>query len=53
MSMERVKNNLGFLIAGAILFGVAVNVYFELGITGGGKEPECLSTSTLLPLHGQ
>lgn len=52
MSLQRVKNNLGFLIAGAILFGVAVNVYFELGITG-GKEPECLSTSTSLPLLGQ
>lgn len=52
MSMQRVKNNLGFLIAGAILFGVAVNVYYELGITG-GKEPECLSTSTLLPLRGR
>ena len=52
MSLERVKNNLGFLIAGAILFGVAVNVYYELGITG-GKEPECLSTLTPLHLSGR
>lgn len=52
MSFQRVKNNLGFLIAGAILFGVAVNVYYELGITG-GKEPECLSTSTPLHLSGR
>jgi hypothetical protein len=52
MSFQRVKNNLGFLIAGAILFGVAVNVYYELGITG-GKEPECLSTSTFLHLRGR
>lgn len=51
MSLRRVKDNLGFLIAGAVLFGVAVNVYYELGITG-GKEPECLSTSISLPLLG-
>ena len=43
MSLTRVKNNLGFLIAGAILFGVAVNIYMELNITG-GNEPECRST---------
>lgn len=52
MSLKRVKNNLGFLIAGAILFGVAVNIYFELKNTG-GKEPECLSTSTSLHSYGQ
>jgi hypothetical protein len=45
MSFRRVKDNLGFLIAGAILFGVAVNVFYELGITG-GKEPECQYIST-------
>ena len=45
MSLKRIKNNLGFLLAGAILFGVAVNVYMELNNTG-GKEPECRSTLT-------
>lgn len=52
MSFQRVKNNLGFLIAGAILFGVAVNIYMELGVTG-GKEPECQSISTQSPLSGR
>jgi len=52
MSFLRVKNNLGFLIAGAILFGVAVNVYYELGITG-GKEPKCQYTSTVLHFSGR
>lgn len=42
----RLKRNLGFLIAGAILFGVVVNVYFEVYNTYGSKEPTCLSTST-------
>lgn len=45
MSLKRIKNNLGFLIAGAILFGVAVNVYMEFN-TIGGSEPECRSTLT-------
>lgn len=31
--IPRIKKNLGFLIAGAILFGVAVNVYFEIKVT--------------------
>lgn len=52
MSFQRVKNNLGFLIAGAVLFSVAVNVYYELGISG-GNNPTCPSTSIQLPLYGQ
>lgn len=51
MSMKRVKKNLGFLIAGAILFGVAVNIYYEIN-NNGGYEPECQSTSTQSPLFG-
>lgn len=45
MSLERIKNNLGFLIAGAILFGVAINVYIEIN-NNSNMEPVCLSTST-------
>lgn len=45
MSLKRIKNNLGFLIAGVILFGVAVNVYMELKGTE-AKEPQCQSIST-------
>lgn len=45
MSLRRIKNNLGFLIAGAILFGVAVNVYLEIN-NDNNREPVCLSTST-------
>lgn len=29
MSLQRIKRNFGFLIAGAVLFAVAVNVYYE------------------------
>ena len=52
MTILRVKDNLGFLIAGAVLFSVAVNVYYELGING-GTVPTCQFTSTPLPLSGQ
>lgn len=45
MSLKRVRNNLGFLIAGAILFGVAANIYYELNTTVDGNV-ECLCTST-------
>lgn len=43
MSLIRVRRNLGFLIAGAILFGVSVNVYYE--INAGKTEYECRYTS--------
>ena len=42
MTLNRIKRNLGFLLAGAILFGVAVNVYMELK-TPAAKETECRS----------
>jgi hypothetical protein len=42
MSLKSAKSNLGYLIAGAILFGVAVNIYLEFN-TKGGSEPECRS----------
>jgi len=45
MSLKRVKDNMGFLIAGAILFSVAINIYFEIGNTN-SKEPTCQYTST-------
>lgn len=45
MSLKRIRSNLGPLLAGAILFGVAVNVYLEVNNTG-GKEPECRYTLT-------
>ena len=45
MSFKRVKNNLGFLIAGVVLFGVVANVYIELKGTE-VKEPQCQFTST-------
>lgn len=44
MSILRIKQNLSFLIAGVILFGVVVNVYYELSNTTGAKEPQCQST---------
>lgn len=47
MSLYRVKSNLGFALAGAVLFGVLVNVFYELEINSeGGNDPVCLSTST-------
>lgn len=46
MTIIRLKKNLGFLIAGAILFGVALNVYLEVNSTMRGKEPQCLYTLT-------
>jgi hypothetical protein len=45
MSLKRIKNNLGFLLAGVILIGVVANVYMELKGTG-VKEPTCQSIST-------
>lgn len=45
MSLKRIKSNLGFLIAGAILFGVAVNVYMEFNNTN-ERKPECRSSLT-------
>jgi len=33
MSLKRIKRNFGFLIAGAVLFAVAINVYYELSST--------------------
>lgn len=45
MIPKTVKSNLGYLIAGAVLFGVAVNTYLELNKTR-GDEPECRSTLT-------
>ena len=45
MSLRRIKNNLGFLLAGAILMGVVANVYMELKGTE-AKEPACPSIST-------
>jgi hypothetical protein len=45
MSFRRVKDNMGFLVAGAILFAVAVNVYYEMS-NPNSKEPTCQFTST-------
>jgi hypothetical protein len=45
MSLKRVKNNMGFLIAGVVVFTVAINIYFEIGNTN-SKEPTCQSIST-------
>jgi len=45
MSLKRVKDNMWFLIAGAVLFAVAINIYFEIGNTN-SKEPTCQSIST-------
>jgi hypothetical protein len=45
MSLKRIKNNVGYLIAGVILFGVSANVYMEIqGTTA--KEPTCQFTLT-------
>lgn len=46
MTTGRIKKNLGFLIAGGILFGVAFNVYMEFNNLN-RKEPEC--RSSLIP----
>lgn len=46
MRFNRVRDNMGFLIAGAVLFAVAANIYFEINNTYGSKEPTCQSTST-------
>ena len=46
MSLRRIRNNLGFLLAGVILMGVATNVYMEIQGTK-VKEPTCQSISTL------
>lgn len=45
MSLRRIRNNLGFLIAGVILTGVVANVYMEFKGTE-TKEPQCQFTST-------
>ena len=45
MSLKRIKNNLGFFLAGAILFGVVVNVYMEFNNTN-ERQPECRFTLT-------
>jgi len=46
MSLKRIKNNLGFFLAGAILVGVVVNVYMEFNSDADGKEPKCLYSLT-------
>jgi hypothetical protein len=40
MSLKRIKRNFGFLIAGAVLFAVAVNVYYEFN-TADLEESKC------------
>ena len=40
----RLKKNLGFLIAGGVLFGVITNVYLEFFNVAGSADPECQST---------
>lgn len=45
MSLKSLKENLGFLLAGIILVGVAANVYLEFKNTG--SKTECLYLSTL------
>lgn len=46
MSARSFKRNFGYFLAGAILFAVAVNIFFEL--TGNNERPqECLYISTL------
>lgn len=40
----RIKNNVGFLLAGAVLFAVVVNVYFEIK-TVPEESLHCPSTS--------
>jgi len=42
---ERVRKNIGFLMAGAILVGVIFNVWYEIKSDAGGREP-CLCIST-------
>lgn len=37
MIMKRIKSNFGFLIAGAILFAVAINVYYEINSSNVGE----------------
>ena len=41
MSMKRIKSNFGYLIAGAVLFAVAINVYYELTTTEISEEVAC------------
>ena len=47
MILKRYKPNLGFLLAGAVLMGVAYNVYYEINIGTQGEEPTC--QFTLIP----
>lgn len=43
--VDRVKKNVGFLLAGAILIGVVFNVWWELNSAEKGSEPcPCIST---------
>jgi len=42
---KRIKKNLGFLLAGAVVAAVVVNVWHEIRSTEGGRDP-CLYTST-------
>ena len=44
--MYRIRRNVSFLLAGAILAAVAFNVYYEVSSSTKGSEPVCLSTST-------
>jgi len=41
MSLKRIKRNFGFLIAGAVLFAVAINVYYELSNTEANEDVRC------------
>lgn len=45
MIVARVKKNIGFLLAGAVLAGVAFNVWYEFNSTEEGSVP-CQCTST-------
>ena len=45
MTVARVKKNFGFLLAGAVLFGVGVNVWYEVTGNQEGRNP-CLCIST-------
>ena len=43
---QRIQNNVGFLLAGAVLFAVIANVYFEIkAVFPDEGLPTCQSTS--------
>lgn len=42
---KRIKKNASFLLAGAVVAAVMVNVWYELERTKGGRDP-CLYIST-------